>query len=100
MIVLECDSRVYHTRIQAIQFFELREHVFLNGIRQRYVMRGEDQLHTNKMQSTTLIFNRQIPHRNFAMDERGEIRVGGAAERLSASTAFSCRILEPAANIE
>ena len=61
MIVLQCDPRVDHAGIQAIQFIELGEHVLLNGIRQRYVVRGEDQLHTDKMQSLFSIFNRQIP---------------------------------------
>jgi hypothetical protein len=52
---------VQDSRIQAIQLVELREHVLLNGIRQRYVVRGEDQLHTDNMQSRPQIFNRQIP---------------------------------------
>ena len=60
MIVLQGDPRVDHAGIQAIQFIELREHVLLNGIRQRYVVRGEDQLHADKMQSLLSIFNRQI----------------------------------------
>ena len=63
MIVLKRDPRMHHPGIQAIQFIELCEHVLLNGIRQRYVVRGEDQLHVDKMQSTQAIFNRQFPPR-------------------------------------
>ena len=61
VVVLKRDPRVQDMRIQAIQLVELREHVLLNGVRQRYVVRGEDQLHTDNMQSPAAIFNRQIP---------------------------------------
>jgi len=61
VIVLEGHPGVHHPGIQAIQFVEFREHVLLDGVRQRYVVRGEDQLHTDNMQSTFSIFNRQFP---------------------------------------
>jgi hypothetical protein len=69
MIVLERDASMQDARIQAIQFVELREHVLLNGIRQRYVVRGEDQLHIDNMQSPTSIFNRQFPDRVLTTDD-------------------------------
>ena len=65
VIVFQRDARVQNARIQAIQLFELCEHMFLNGIRQRYVVRGEDQLHKDKMQSANSIFNRQFPAQKF-----------------------------------
>ena len=61
VIVLKRHPGVHHPGIQAIQFLELCEHVLLNGIRQRYVVRGEDQLHTDNMPSRPPIFNRQFP---------------------------------------
>jgi len=60
MIVLERDPRMDDAGVQAIQFIELREHVLLNGIRQRYVVRGEDQLHADNMPPLPSIFNRQF----------------------------------------
>jgi hypothetical protein len=45
--------------------------VLLNGIRQRYVVRGEDQLHTDNMQSPLSIFNQQIPIGNLTTDGHG-----------------------------
>jgi hypothetical protein len=84
VVVLKSDARVDDARVQAIQFIELGEHVLLNGIRQRYVVRGEDQLHTDNMQSGLLIFNRQIypgigAEKKFKADGGGEIRNGDAA---------------------
>jgi len=61
VIVLKRHPGMHHPGSQAIQFLELGEHVLLNGIRQRYVVRGEDQLHTDNMQSRPSIFNRQFP---------------------------------------
>jgi hypothetical protein len=60
VIVLKRDPRVNDARVQTIQFIKLSEHVFLDGIRQRYVMRGEDQLHTDNMPLLFSIFNRQF----------------------------------------
>jgi hypothetical protein len=71
VIVLERDARVQDPGVQAIQLLELREHVLLNGIRQRYVVRGEDQLHTDNMQSRPVIFNRQFPAQCLTADGHG-----------------------------
>ncbi len=64
VVVLKSNARMHHARIEAIQFINLGEHVFLNGVRQRYVVRGKDQLHAHNMESPLAIFNRQFAAAN------------------------------------